>query len=103
MINQLARVAPATAYTSGTDVLASDITLRSGDGPKLVTVTVAYSAAEKLYVRIDSQNLVFNSDTALVAGAMHAFSFYANTNDPFNFRFAGNGTIRYFLVTEVRE
>lgn len=94
--DRLARVAPATAYTTGNNVLGTSITIVNC---KVVNISVAVSTAAKLQLYVNSTALAFNSNTALTADTLYTFSFIASNSDVINFRFDTNCTIRYFVVS----
>ena len=94
--DKIARVAPGTAYTTGANVLSSDITIVTC---KVVNISVSVSTAAKLQLYVNSTALAFNADTNLTADTLYTFSFIASNSDVINFRFSGNCTIRYFVVS----
>ena len=97
-INSIGRVAPATAYTSGTDALV--LAPATGYGPRIINITVAVSVATTAIVRIAGVDLTLNSGDNLVAGALYTFSMQYDESEVTSIRFGANCTIRKLAVSE---
>lgn len=85
----------AIAYTSGTDLGGQTFT-KPYDG--CLRLTVSFSAAQKLILRVNGVNLPMNSDSALVANALYAFCANVPGGITFSIRFDGSGTVNMCVL-----
>lgn len=104
--NLIAATAPETSYTAGA---GTDLTLVTGDntpqpavGIKVWTIEVCIGTARIFYIRNGTTNMAMNDGVALTADQLYTFTFIAHPSYPVSFRFAGDCTVRWFVVGEGR-
>lgn len=101
---RLANVDPDTAYVAGVspfaNVFTPDLKPKSDCA---VRMTVAVSAAVKIFRREGGNNIDIGANLPFVAEVEQTFLFDMTRKTPFNIRFDGDCTIRKMTIMEIDE